>query len=106
MSQELEDLVHVVDNRLELAGGIAAAAAAVRADSQQRLADLLTHPDFLEAVEWTLPYSSDYARKDAMARLLEQLRAGAFAALGKRPVAVGFRTDNSSLSVLKIRAMV
>lgn len=33
MSQDMEDLVHLVDNRLELAGGIAATAA-VRADSQ------------------------------------------------------------------------
>ncbi|GAA3976433.1 nucleotidyl transferase AbiEii/AbiGii toxin family protein [Hymenobacter antarcticus] len=76
MSQDLEDLVHVVDNRSELTAEIAAASADVRADIQQRLAELLTHPDFLEAVEWTLPYGSGYERKVEIARRLEQIRAG------------------------------
>jgi predicted nucleotidyltransferase len=74
LSQDLEDLVHVVDNRRELAAEVAAAAPDVRADVQQRLAQLLAHPDFLEAVEWTLPYGSGYERKFEIARRLTQLR--------------------------------
>lgn len=74
LSQDLEDLVHVVDNRRELAGEIAAAAADVRADIQRRLTELLAHPNFLEAVEWTLPYGSGYERKYEIARRLEQIR--------------------------------
>ena len=79
LSQDLEDLVHVVDNRRELADEIAAAAPDVRAGIRQRLDELLGHPDFLEAVEWTLPYGSGYERKDEIARRLEQMRAGAAA---------------------------
>ncbi|MGY3091290.1 putative nucleotidyltransferase [Hymenobacter sp. UYAg731] len=76
LSQDLEDLVHLVDNRQELSADIAAAAPDVRADIQQRLAELLAHPDFLEAVEWTLPYGSGYGRKGEIARRLQQLQAG------------------------------
>jgi predicted nucleotidyltransferase len=73
LSQDLEDLVHVVDNRVELVAEIAAAAPDVRADIRQRLAQLAAHPDFLEALEWTLPYGSGYERKAAIALRLEQL---------------------------------
>jgi len=73
LSQDLEDLVHVIDNRLELATELAAADAAVRADIKQRLLELLAHPDFLEAVEWTLPAGSGYERKYEIERRLQQL---------------------------------
>ena len=73
LSQDLEDLVHVIDNRLELATELAAADAAVRADITQRLLELLAHPDFLEAVEWTLPAGSGYERKYEIERRLQQM---------------------------------
>ncbi|WP_165768402.1 nucleotidyl transferase AbiEii/AbiGii toxin family protein [Hymenobacter amundsenii] len=73
LSQDLEDLVHVVDNRLELATELAAADADVRADIRKRLLELLAHPDFLEAVEWTLPAGSGYERKYEIERRLQQL---------------------------------
>ena len=76
LSQDLEDLVHVVDNRQELADEIAAAASDVQADIRQRLNQLLSHPDFLEALEWTLPYGSGYERKFAIVRRLELLQTG------------------------------
>jgi hypothetical protein len=73
LSQDLEDLVHVVDNRPFLAKEVAAAEAGVRLDIRQRLLELLSHYDFLEALEWTLPYGSGYDRKSEVVRRLEQM---------------------------------
>ncbi|AII54254.1 hypothetical protein N008_19990 [Hymenobacter sp. APR13] len=73
LSQDLEDIVHVVDNRKGLAVELAAAPADVRRDIQLRLVELLALPDFLEAVEWTLAAGSGYERKYEIERRLQQL---------------------------------
>lgn len=73
LSQDLEDVVHVVDNRPELIREVLFTEANVRDDIKQRLKELLAHPDFLEAVEWTLPYGSGYERKYEIERRLQQL---------------------------------
>lgn len=73
LSQDLEDVVHVVDNRAELIWEVLATEADVREDIKQRLEELMGHPNFLEAVEWTLPYGSGYERKYEIERRLQQL---------------------------------
>lgn len=44
VSQDLEDIVHLVDNRVELAAELAQAEGPVRAYVQQQLHELLAHP--------------------------------------------------------------
>ncbi|HEX8656215.1 MAG TPA: nucleotidyl transferase AbiEii/AbiGii toxin family protein [Hymenobacter sp.] len=73
LSQDLEDLVHVVDNRPALAREVAAAATEVRVAVQQGVTELLAHPDFQEAVEWTLPYGSGYERRAEIERRLKNI---------------------------------
>jgi predicted nucleotidyltransferase len=73
LSQDLEDLVHVLDNRFTLPDEIAASESGVRADISQRVNALLLHPDLLEALEWTLPPGSGYERKHEMVRRLHLL---------------------------------
>jgi predicted nucleotidyltransferase len=73
LSQDLEDLVHVFDNRLALPDEVSTSAADVRAYISQQVAELLCHPDLLEALEWTLPYGSGYERKYEIERRLGAL---------------------------------
>lgn len=73
LNQDLEDVVHVVDSRKELAVELAAAPADVRRDNQQRLLELLAYPDLLEAVEWTLVAGSSYERMHEVERRLQHL---------------------------------
>ncbi len=68
LSQDLEDLVHVLDNRLALPAEVNAADPAVRQYIQKQVTELLRHPDLLEALEWTLPYGSGYERKFELER--------------------------------------
>lgn len=75
LSQDLEDVVHVLDNRLGLPGEVNAADAAVRQYIREQVTELLHHPDLLEALEWTLPYGSGYERKFELERRLRQLTA-------------------------------
>ncbi len=73
LSQDLEDLVHVLDNRPSLPDEVSAAATDVRGYISQQVAELLQHPDLLEALEWTLPYGSGYERKFEIERRLRGL---------------------------------
>ncbi|RZJ86553.1 MAG: hypothetical protein EOO60_13290 [Hymenobacter sp.] len=73
LSQDLEDLVHVLDNRPALPEEVADADEAVRHYINQQATDLLRHSDLLEALEWTLPYGSGYERKFEMERRLRRL---------------------------------
>jgi predicted nucleotidyltransferase len=73
LSQDLEDLVHVVDNRPQLAQEVTAADNGVRQHLQQYIQELLAHPDLLEALEWTLPAGSGYERKFEIERRLRHL---------------------------------
>lgn len=75
LSQDLEDLVHVLDNRLGLPDEVNAADVAVRQYIREQVTELLHHPDLLEALEWTLPYGSGYERKFELERRLRQLTA-------------------------------
>jgi predicted nucleotidyltransferase len=73
LSQDLEDVVHVVDNRLHLEREVAQAGEGVRGYIQYVLSELLAHPDLLEALEWTLPYGSGYERKFEIERRLRRM---------------------------------
>ena len=73
LSQDLEDLVHVLDNRLALPDEVSVSEADVRDYISQQVAELLFHPDLLEALEWTLPYGSGYERKHEIERRLRLL---------------------------------
>lgn len=75
LSQDLEDLVHVLDNRPALPEEVVGADEAVRRYISQQVTDLLRRPDLLEALEWTLPYGSGYERKFEMERRLHRLVA-------------------------------
>ena len=59
VSQDLEDIVHLVDNRVELRTELPQADINVQAYVQQ-LQALLAHPGFAEALFWTVPYGADY----------------------------------------------
>ncbi|RZK98695.1 MAG: hypothetical protein EOO62_26035 [Hymenobacter sp.] len=59
VSQDLEDIVHLVDNRPALRAGLARADASVRAYVQRQVQELLAHPAFAEALAWTVPYGAD-----------------------------------------------
>ncbi len=75
LSQDLEDLVHVLDNRLTLPEEVSVAEPAVRQYIREQVAELLRHPDLLEALEWTLPYGSGYERKFELERRFRLLAA-------------------------------
>ena len=72
-SQDLEDIVHVVDNRLELAVEVTAAGSAVRAYIRGQLMALLARPEVLDVLEGVLPPGSGYERKYEVARRLRAL---------------------------------
>ncbi|MGI4733666.1 MAG: nucleotidyl transferase AbiEii/AbiGii toxin family protein [Janthinobacterium lividum] len=76
VSQDLEDIVHLVDNRLELRAELTQAAADVRTYVQQQLQELLAHPAFAEALSWTVPYGADYTYQAALHQRLRELAAG------------------------------
>ncbi|MBO3272372.1 nucleotidyl transferase AbiEii/AbiGii toxin family protein [Hymenobacter defluvii] len=73
LSQDLEDVVHVVDNRLQLESEVWQAHEGVRGYIQQRLGELLARLDLLEALEWTLPFNSGYERKFEIERRLRRM---------------------------------
>jgi hypothetical protein len=73
LSQDLEDVVHVVDNRPQLAEEVAIADEEVRRYIQQQIQEVLAHPDLLEALEWTLPAGSGYERKFEIERRLQHV---------------------------------
>lgn len=73
VSQDLEDIVHLVDNRAELRAELAQADTSVRAYAQQQLRELLAHPAFAEALSWTVPYGADYTYQAALQQRLWEL---------------------------------
>jgi len=76
VSQDLEDIVHLVDNRLELRPELTQADATVRVYVQQQLQELLAHPAFAEALSWTVPYGADYTYQAALHQRLQELATG------------------------------
>lgn len=76
VSQDLEDIVHVVDNRAELLTELAQAPGAVRAYVRQQVHDLLAHPAFAEALAWTMPYGADYTYQRILHQRLCDLASG------------------------------
>lgn len=63
LSNDLEDIVYVLDNRPELAAEVAAASAAVRTYIATEIHQLLHHPELREAIDCQLPYGSGEDRK-------------------------------------------
>jgi predicted nucleotidyltransferase len=76
VSQDLEDIVHLVDNRRELGAELVQTDASVRSYVQQQLHELLVHPAFAEALSWTLPYGADYLYQEAVHQRLRELAIG------------------------------
>ena len=76
VSQDLEDIVHLVDNRVELLTEVARASGGVRAYVRQQLHELLAHPAFTEALAWTVPYGADYTYQQIIQQRLRQLATG------------------------------
>jgi predicted nucleotidyltransferase len=76
ISQDLEDIVHLVDNRRELRAELAQAYASLRVYVQQQLQELLAHAAFAEALSWTVPYGADYTYQAAVHQRLRELAAG------------------------------
>lgn len=77
VSQDLEDIVHVVDNRAELPAELIQAPRAVRAYVRQQVHELLAHPAFAEALSWTAPYGTDYTYQQILHQRLRELTTGA-----------------------------
>lgn len=76
VSQDLEDIVHLVDNRVELRTELAQADISVQAYVQQQLQALLAHPAFAEALSWTVPYGADYTYQATVDQRLRELATG------------------------------
>ena len=73
ISQDLEDIVHVVDNRPALMQEVADAELSVRTYISQQLTELFGRPELLDVVEGVLPPGSGYERKYEVGRRLRQL---------------------------------
>ena len=76
VSQDLEDIVHLVDNRRELRAELTQADASVQVYVRQQLQELLAHPAFAEALSWTVPYGADYTYQAAVHQRLRELATG------------------------------
>lgn len=76
LSQDLEDIVHLVDNRAELPQEVSQAEPDVRQYVRGQLRELLAQPAFAEALAWTLPYGAGYAHQDRLHQQLHQLATG------------------------------
>ena len=73
LSQDLEDIVHLVDNRPELPAEVSQAEPAVRDYVRAQLRELLAQPTLAEALSWTLPYGADFTYQQAVHQQLRQL---------------------------------
>jgi hypothetical protein len=73
LSNDLEDIVYVLDNRPELAAEVTAASAAVRSYIATEIRQLLRHPELREAIDCQLPYRSGEERKYIIERRLHSL---------------------------------
>ncbi|WP_345115115.1 hypothetical protein [Hymenobacter algoricola] len=77
LSNDLEDIVYVVDNRRELAAEVATASAALRTYLGTEISQLLHHPELREAIDCQLPYGSGQDRKYIIESRLRALVAAA-----------------------------
>jgi hypothetical protein len=77
LSNDLEDIVYVVDNRPELAAEVAAASDAVRTYIAAEVGQLLQHPEIREAIDCHLPYGSGGERSRLIEKRLFALVASA-----------------------------
>ena len=66
VSQDLEDIVHLVDNRTELPTELTRMPRTVQGYVRQQLRELLAHPAFAEALSWTIPCGADYTYQEAV----------------------------------------
>lgn len=73
LSNDLEDIVYVVDNRPKLASEVAAASDAVREYIVTEIRQLLRHPEMREAIDCHLPYGSGDTRKYIIEKRLSAL---------------------------------
>ena len=76
LRQDLEDIVHLVDNRPELPLEVNQAELDVRQYVREQLRELLAQPTFAEALAWTLPYGADYTYQAAVHQQLHQVATG------------------------------
>ena len=76
VSQDLEDIVHLVDNWTELSAELTQMPRTVQVYVRQQLRELLAHPAFAEALSWTIPYGADYTYQEAVHQRLRQLARG------------------------------
>ncbi|GGF27915.1 nucleotidyl transferase AbiEii/AbiGii toxin family protein [Hymenobacter cavernae] len=74
-SQDLEDIVHVLDNRPALPIEVSAADPELRTYVSQQVVALLSRPELLDVLEGVLPPGSGYERKYEIERRLRQLLA-------------------------------
>ncbi|MBG8554956.1 hypothetical protein [Hymenobacter guriensis] len=75
LSKDLEDIVHIVDNRSELLEEISEGASEVKDFIHKQLDIVLSHPDILEAFDWMLPLGSGSERKYVIQRRLSEIHA-------------------------------
>ncbi|TGE20899.1 nucleotidyl transferase AbiEii/AbiGii toxin family protein [Hymenobacter metallicola] len=73
LSNDLEDIVYVLDNRPALGVEVAAASPAVRSYIATEVSRLLQHPELREAIDCQLPYGSGDERKFIIERRLHSL---------------------------------
>lgn len=73
LSNDLEDIVYVLDNRPALGAEVADASPAVRAYIAAEVSRLLLHPELREAIDCQLPYGSGDDRKFIIERRLQTL---------------------------------
>ena len=72
-SHDMEDIVTVVDGRVELAEEIAGADSELRDYITEEFDDLLARPEFLESLAWHLP--GDASNQARLPELIRRLRA-------------------------------
>ncbi|RPD44285.1 hypothetical protein DNI29_21475 [Hymenobacter sediminis] len=73
LSNDLEDIVYVLDNRPALGAEVAAASPAVRSYIATEIRQLLRHPELREAIDCQLPYGYGDERKFIIERRLHSL---------------------------------
>ena len=77
LSNDLEDIVYVVDNRPELAMEVAVASGAVKTYLAAEVQQVLQHPEIQEAIDCLLPYGSGDERKYLIENRLRAVIAAA-----------------------------
>lgn len=73
LSNDLEDIIYVVDHRPELEAEVAAASGTLRTYLAGEIARLLQHPEIKEAIDCHLPYGAGDGRSSVIARRLSAI---------------------------------